>query len=253
MVTVETIGRMQQQTSQRQFTQQQQASHDLLISNQVSKGFEQLGSDKSVVQIGGIYALEGVMNTSEQCYQPVLQALSALVRDGTKDATKTETGEGPPAPNIQAALTVIGRRAAVGPGQPDLTHAHIPKADLPDANLHNANLSGANLTDANLRNANLSGANLTDANLHSANLSGANLRAAILTRADLSGTNLSGADLAGPDELTYAKVSQTQLDEACGADMKLPPGPTLKLPPGPTLKLPPGLTLKPCSTPPPGK
>jgi len=28
-----------------QFTQQQRASHDLLISNQVSKGFEQLGSD----------------------------------------------------------------------------------------------------------------------------------------------------------------------------------------------------------------
>ena len=29
-----------------QFTQQQQAAHDLLISNQVAKGFEQLASDK---------------------------------------------------------------------------------------------------------------------------------------------------------------------------------------------------------------
>jgi hypothetical protein len=29
-----------------QFQQQQQASHDTLISNQVSKGFEQLGGDK---------------------------------------------------------------------------------------------------------------------------------------------------------------------------------------------------------------
>src|SRR6516165_5257208 len=29
-----------------QFTQQQRASHDLLISNQVSKGFELLGNDK---------------------------------------------------------------------------------------------------------------------------------------------------------------------------------------------------------------
>jgi flagellar biosynthesis/type III secretory pathway M-ring protein FliF/YscJ len=62
----------QQQTSQQQFTQQQQASRDLLISNQVSKGFEQLGSDKLVVRLGGIYALEGVMNTSEQYHQPVL-------------------------------------------------------------------------------------------------------------------------------------------------------------------------------------
>ena len=49
-----------------------QASRDLLISNQVAKGFEQLSSDKLVVRLGGIYALEGVMNTSEQYHQPVL-------------------------------------------------------------------------------------------------------------------------------------------------------------------------------------
>ena len=49
-----------------QFTQQQQATHgqlqaahDLLISNQVAKGFEQLASDRVVVRLGGIYALEG--------------------------------------------------------------------------------------------------------------------------------------------------------------------------------------------------
>jgi len=69
-----------------QFTQQQQSSHDLLISNQVSKGFEQLGNDKStVVRLGGIYALEGVMNASEQYHRPVLEALCAFVRDATRD------------------------------------------------------------------------------------------------------------------------------------------------------------------------
>jgi hypothetical protein len=35
------------------------------------------------VQLGGSYALEGVMNTSEQYHQPVLEALCAFVRDGT--------------------------------------------------------------------------------------------------------------------------------------------------------------------------
>jgi hypothetical protein len=97
----------QQQTSQRQFSEQQQASRDLLISNQVSKGFEQLGNEKSiVVRLGGIYALEGVMNNSQQYHQSVLEALCAFVRDGTR----TMTGNGPPATDIQAALTVIGRR-----------------------------------------------------------------------------------------------------------------------------------------------
>jgi hypothetical protein len=41
-----------------------EASKAQIISQQVSKGFEQLGSDKLVVRLGGIYALEGVMNTS---------------------------------------------------------------------------------------------------------------------------------------------------------------------------------------------
>ncbi|HEX3413910.1 MAG TPA: hypothetical protein VHT00_19555, partial [Stellaceae bacterium] len=95
----------QQQTSQRQFTEQQRASRDLLISNQVAKGFEQLGSEKIVVRLGGIYALEGVMNNSEQYHQPVLEALNAFVRD----RTRTETGDEQPATDIQAALTVIGR------------------------------------------------------------------------------------------------------------------------------------------------
>jgi hypothetical protein len=95
--------RSEQQRSQQQFSEQQRASRDLLISNQVSKGFEQLGSDKIVIRLGGIYALEGVMNGSEQYHQPVLEALSAFVRDGTR----TETGNGPPATDIQAALTVM--------------------------------------------------------------------------------------------------------------------------------------------------
>jgi len=72
----------QQRESHQQFTQQQQASRDLLISNQVAKGFELLGNkDKDIMQrLGGIYALEGVMNNSEDYHQPVLDALSAFVR-----------------------------------------------------------------------------------------------------------------------------------------------------------------------------
>ena len=58
------------------------------------------------MRLGGIYALEGVMNTSEQYHQPVLEALCAFVRDSTKPST----GEEPPATDLQAALTVISRR-----------------------------------------------------------------------------------------------------------------------------------------------
>jgi uncharacterized protein YjbI with pentapeptide repeats len=204
----------QQRASDLQFTQQQRASHDLLISNQVSKGFEQLGSEKVVIRLAGIYALEGVMNNSVQYHQAVLEALTAFVREGAKPPTTPPTlgleAQRPPT-DIQAALTVIGRRSA----QFDLI-------DLSNANMASADLSYANLSGANLAYANLSYAYLSPANLSRASLLFANLSSADLSDAALFEANLSHADL------THARIGQKQLDEACGSDAKLPLGLALK-------------------------
>lgn len=213
-----------------QFTQQQQAANDQLqaanelrISNQVAKGFEQLAAkDNVTMRLGGIYGLEGVMNTSEQYRVPVLEALCAFVRDNTRNKPaevkaedKTVNDKQPLATDIQAALTVIGRRSAVEDGI----------VDLASANLSGAFLSGANLSRAFLSDANLSGANLSGANLSGAFLMGANLSGALLFRTNLSGANLSGAELSRMFQGTF---TQAQLDAACGADAKLPEGLTLK-------------------------
>jgi uncharacterized protein YjbI with pentapeptide repeats len=195
--------KQQQQVAQ----QQQQAVHDLLISNQVSKGFEQLAGDKIAMRLGGIFALEGVMNTSERPEQyrgPVLEMLCAFVREYTIGKTVFEK----PAIDIQAALTVIGRRK--GQELPDLA-----KANIPGANLSGANLTGADLDSANLNSAYLSGANLLGANLLGANLSGANLTGAKLSRVDLTGANLTGANL-GLADLNGAYLSSANLR---GADL----------------------------------
>ena len=230
------------------FQQQQRSSHDVLISNQVAKGFELLGNkDKEPMQrLGGIYALEGVMNNSEDYHQPVLEALSAFVRV----ETKTETGEGPPPDDIQAALTVITRRKSGFKELPlFLGKAHIPKADLGGtnltraylngailtsadltrANLTRAHLVGADLTGAYLNDTNLTSANLTSADLVSANLANADLSGAFLTVADLGGANLTSADLTDVQYLT-----QEQLDKACGTGVRG------------LDKLDPPLTIKPC-------
>jgi hypothetical protein len=134
-----------------QFTQQQraardqlQASHELLISNQVSKGFEQLAGDKPAMRLGGIYALEGVMNTSDQYHQPVVEALCAFVRDSTRGKVNDKL-----ATDVQAALTVIGRRKR-GAGVVNLAGANIPAADLGGADLSSADLHGAILSGADL-------------------------------------------------------------------------------------------------------
>jgi Pentapeptide repeats (8 copies) len=232
----------QQETSQKQFLQQQQASRDLLISNQVAKGFEQLGSEKIVVRLGGIYALEGVMNTSEQYHQPVLEGLSAFVRDGTRteitDAGRAESraivvgspvrprtsrGEpapkinlkfrGPPTTDIQAALTVIGRRKLIGTARPDLASAQIPNSDLSEAQLAEAILVAADLRAANLSHGDLRKADLAYANLSGANLGGANLEGASPYAADLRGADLSGANLTDA-EMAFANLSVAELSDA---------------------------------------
>jgi Pentapeptide repeats (8 copies) len=221
---------------------QQQASHDLLISNQIAKGFEQLGSDKIEVRLGGIYALEGILRmpppdtTSPDYRQPVLEALCAFVREHkvgiiVVDPPTTEDMDvlrehaigriaaGPPATDVQAVLTVIGRRPkelklvdlskAVVPGavlqNANLSGAYLSGADLSRAYLGGADLTSASLSGAHLNHADLSGAHLDDATLASANLTGA-----YLVRADLSGVFLVTANLSGAI-LSRANLSRARL------------------------------------------
>jgi Pentapeptide repeats (8 copies) len=218
----------------------------LTIAIVIMKGSEHLASDKIVMRLGGIYALEGVMNTSEQYHGPVLEAMCAFVRESTIGKTVPKDK---PTTDVQAALTVIGRRIK-GPGAVDLANVSIPGANLSHAALSDANLSGTDLSGANLSNADLTGARLTKADLSGANLFGANLSGtdlsganlgnadlfgarlvkANLSNADLTGArlvkaNLSGANLSGANLLGARGLTQTQLDEACGdANTKLPEG-----------------------------
>jgi hypothetical protein len=262
-----------------QFTQQQQpayrlilpqqraaedsrkAANDLLISNQVSKGFEQLAGKETAMRLGGIHALEGVMKTSNQYRQPVLEALCAFARDSTTHQQVTLTtflaalfpvgrdktagkGDSIPATDVQAALTVIGRRNP-GPGRVDLSGVNIPRvdlseaqladaylmaADLEGADLYGAHLKGAFLNGAHLEGAHLNGAHLEGATLHEAHLEGAILYGAHLEGSDLSlahleGAILAGAHLAGSDLTSADGLTQAQLEDAEGdAETSLPKG-----------------------------
>ena len=221
----------QQDASRKQFEEQQKVARDLLISNQVAKGFELLGNNKDEqiqLRLGGIYALEGVMNNSEPYHQPILEALCSFVREKTRNVT----GDGPPASDIQAALTVIGRRERKfsETGAPNLANAHMPPRvirpgldlssigtlNLAHAHISQAVLPGANLSSADLSHAHLSGANLTGANLSHAELFGVDLSHAFLLNADLTGADVTGADL------TSANLFGVNLSNAflIGADLR---------------------------------
>jgi hypothetical protein len=185
------------------------------VTDRYTKAIEQLGSDKLDVRIGGIYALERVARDSARDHPTVMEVLSAFVREHSHEPWPPSGPGGrerprSTRPDVQAAVTVIGRRDAkrVDLGGADLTRADLTEANLAIANLDGANLTGANLDGANLDGASLYGAILRNANLHAtllrADLGSADLTGADLTRADLTETNLGGADLTGAD-LTRAR------------------------------------------------
>lgn len=217
------------------------------VTDRYTKAIEQLGSDKLDVRIGGIYALERVARDSARDHPPVMAVLAAFIREHSREpldrlepgAEMPEPPEPTTRPDVQAAVTVIGRRVRAYDIRPiDLTGAALIRADLQDADLSGALLYGAQLTRANLTGANvnfadLTGAYLTQADLTDAHLVEANLRVgrlseakftrANLTSAILSGAILNLADFAGAElygailtnsDLTHANLTGARLENA---------------------------------------
>ena len=178
------------------------------VTDRYTKAITQLGDEKLDVRIGGIYALERVARDSARDHPTVMEVLTAFIREHSRGPELLPKTDGAvPAPpleaDVQAALTVIGRRDAQRDVQridlkgAGLTRANLGAANLRIADLFRADLSGADLFRADLTGADLTGAHLTGAHLLLACLRGANLSAADLTGADLSGAYLAGADLTG--------------------------------------------------------
>jgi uncharacterized protein YjbI with pentapeptide repeats len=194
------------------------------LTERFSKAVELLGSDKLDVRLGGIYALERIALDSRKDHWTVMEVLTSFIRENSnkksledeKSIEPPETGKTDlpqttltksalsetisPSEDIQAILTIIGRRAWV--------QFETRQLDLQKTNLQGSNLVGANLSNAKLNDANLIDAKLGDAKLNGAELSGANL-----SGADLSGTDLTDADLSGAD-LNVKDLNEANLKRA---------------------------------------
>jgi Pentapeptide repeats (8 copies) len=209
------------------------------LTERFSKAVEMLGSDKLNVRLGGIYALERIARDSLKDHWTVIEVLTAFVREQSKEEyLKSQHSDQQPSyydvvdpklrepyqfanrlrEDIQAALTVIGRREWADLERP-----------YQEINLMDAFLAGTFLLDANLKRANLFHTKLSQSILYKADLRNAVLGSAILVNADLSyaklhkatliDTNLTGADLRTSIGLTWEQISTATIDEKT----KLPP------------------------------
>ncbi len=168
------------------------------ITDRYNAAVTNLGSSSIDVRLGGIYALQRLMQDSPRDQPTVVAILCAFVRDRAPLIARQAFPPPPPPTDIQAALTVVGTRNTANDGHTtliDLNHAQLAAAQLIHTSFRGANLFGANLFDAHLRGANLSRANLENGNVTDADLRGANLTSAEALGADLSGADLIRADL----------------------------------------------------------
>jgi hypothetical protein len=124
------------------------------VTDRYTKAIEQLGSDKLDVRIGGIYALERVARDSVRDHPTVVEVLSAFVREHSREPLPADYELGADAaerrmrPDVQAALTVIGRRDA----RYDRQRVDLRRGLLigPRLNLRGAYLVGADLSNATI-------------------------------------------------------------------------------------------------------
>ena len=226
------------------------------VTDRYTKAIAQLGDENLDVRIGGIYALERVARDSRRDHPTVMEVLTAYIRDRShkqgppSDPTAAEPDRSTQ-PDVEAALTVVGRRdatrdirsidltgailhgahlARMHPARMHPARMHPARVDLTGADLTGAHLDGAHLdgviftdaifTDAHLAGAHLGGATLIGAHLARAHLTGAHLDGVIFVDAILTGAHLGGAHLIRAD-LASADLASADLADAdlTGADL----------------------------------
>ncbi|MEU0544810.1 pentapeptide repeat-containing protein [Nocardia sp. NPDC005978] len=175
------------------------------ITDRFAKAIEQLGNEKLDVRLGGVYLLERLATDSPNDRPQIFEVLSAFVRTHAPNTAACDASpEAKVSVDVQAVLTVIGRRDMARTEFIDLSNTCLVRASLENANLQGAQLDNANLNSAiayrvNLSGAEMMGVQLVFARMSESNLSGAHLSSANLQDANLSGADLDGAFFAGAD------------------------------------------------------
>jgi hypothetical protein len=200
------------------------------ITERFTNAIDQLGSESLEVRLGGIYALGRIARNSREDHLPIIEILSAFLREQSKTTlvtpiTPTDDHPAIVGPklraDLQAAITVIGRRNRRNePNEYEvwLREVDLRKADLRELHLEHAELIDAHLEGAWLHEAHLEHATLIRAHLDGALCIGTRFDEALLAEATLTDASLSGADLTEASGFTYGQLASCSL--AFGA--KLP-------------------------------
>ncbi len=215
---------------------------DLSVRGQVTERFtkaiDQLGSERLQIRLGGIYALEAIAYDSPSLHYPIMEVLTAYVRENSRwkegEETQGPPGQRPPlrpATDIQAILTVLGRRRVLSGdryhlflGGVDIRGTYAEFADFNGANFGGAHLDGASFDESKFKEAGFGGAHLTGSHF-----TNCDLQKSIFVRADLAKVKFYQARLGGAD-LKESNLEGAWFVDAdlCGADLRRARGATVQ-------------------------
>lgn len=149
------------------------------VTDRFTKALERLSSSEPYVCLGGVLAMEQIVQDAPDQGDHAARVLNAFVRKhapaaATSRLEATKLAEKPDE-HVQEALRALTvERPRGGSRVPvNLARLHLRKVQLVDAYLNDALLEGATLREADLRGAKLKGADLTGADLTDTDLSSA--------------------------------------------------------------------------------
>jgi uncharacterized protein YjbI with pentapeptide repeats len=186
------------------------------LTERFGTAIEQMGNTRVEVRLGAIYALEQIARTSSRDHWPIMELLTASVRENAPwpDPSSRAKATDPRRADIQAMLRVVGRRELAREAE------RAARGDRPWWNLRCTNLAGLDLQDVHLGWCDISSASLEGADLARAKLERTKLSGSILARAQLGGATLTLARLDGAN-LQCADLRGSVLKEATASSADL--------------------------------
>ena len=145
-----------------------QVNQEGQITGRYTEAIKQLAHEHISVRVGGIYALERLAFDSEKDFGTVMEVLALYVRQAAprpNDKNEARSLTDDPLPvDVQAALTVIGRRDPPPSAKGmviDLSETDLRRARLLGLNFDSVTFERSLLTAADMRDTSLVGANLS--------------------------------------------------------------------------------------------
>jgi hypothetical protein len=202
------------------------------ITDRYTKAIEQLGALTAAgkpnveVRLGAIYALERIARDSARDHWAIIEVLTAYVRQNahmawqapTEEENRAPIAKGP-ATEIQAILTVLGRRRR-GCGREregqtlDLRSSDLRSAVFDGAHIDGVDFRFAHLDSASFNGARVGGASFDSAYAKRAKFYEAHLEGTSFELTHLEGADFYGADFSGADESPRRSAAITTLESS---------------------------------------